>query len=117
MAALLFAGLLLSAKNTSAQSGNQQSDTLTLYRKKIDELDKEIIRLFGERMNAAKAIGVYKLNHHLPVVQAARFNDVLQAAVKQGAQYGLSENFIKNMYNNVHEESIRQQEALQQQPH
>ncbi len=52
-------------------------DTMTVYRKKIDELDKEIIHLLGERMQAARAIGTYKMAHKVAVVQSNRFNVVV----------------------------------------
>lgn len=107
--AVVFSGILLSAKGAEAQA---KEDTMTVYRKKIDMLDKQIIDLLGERMDAAKAIGIYKMDHNIQVVQSARFNDVLQAAIKQGKEKGLSEAFIKQLYNDVHAESVRQQETL-----
>ncbi|HVI43420.1 MAG TPA: chorismate mutase [Chitinophaga sp.] len=87
-------------------------DTLTVFRAKIDRLDKEIIDLLGERMEAARAIGIYKMVHKVEVVQSNRFNEVLQRAVDHGKSKGLSEAFIKELYEDIHKESIRQQEAL-----
>lgn len=89
-------------------------DTMTVYRKKIDELDKEIVQLLGQRMQAARAIGIYKMAHKVAVVQTDRFNKVLQQAIVEGKKVGLSEVFIKELYNNVHAEAIRQEEALKQ---
>jgi chorismate mutase len=112
---ILFASVLLislSAGKAKAQEAGGQ-DTLTLYRKQIDSLDKEIINLLGERMKAAKAIGVYKLAHKMEIVQSARFSEVLQNAIRYGNEQGLSADFIKALYNNVHEESVRQQRSLQ----
>ncbi|WP_345231879.1 chorismate mutase [Olivibacter ginsenosidimutans] len=89
-------------------------DTMTVYRKKIDELDKEIIHLLGERMQAAKAIGAYKMTHKVAVVQPDRFNKVLQQAITEGKKEGLSETFVKRLYEDVHAESVRQEEELKQ---
>lgn len=91
-----------------------KQDTLTLFRDKINQLDKEIVHLLGERMQAARAIGAYKLAHKMEVVQSNRFNEVLQKAIHQGKEEGLSEEFIKALYEDIHKESIRQQEALKQ---
>lgn len=90
------------------------SDTMTVYRKKIDELDKEIIHLLGERMQAARAIGAYKITHHVAVVQSDRFNKVLQQATAEGKKAGLSAVFVKRLYEDVHTESVRQEEELKQ---
>jgi len=93
-------------------SATPQTDTMTLYRDKIDQLDKQIVQLLGERMEAARAIGTYKMAHKIGVVQSNRFNEVLQRAIAEGKQLQLSEEFIKKLYEDVHAESVRQQEAL-----
>jgi chorismate mutase len=101
---------------TNAQTQTAaKRDTLTIFRDKIDQLDKDIVRLLGERMEAARAIGAYKLTHNIGVVQSNRFNEVLQQAITYGKEKGLSEEFIKALYEDIHKESIRQQEALKQQ--
>ena len=47
------------------------------YRKHIDEIDDQIVRLFAERMATAKEIGEYKRGHGLPVGDARRELEVL----------------------------------------
>ncbi|RFM36792.1 chorismate mutase [Chitinophaga silvisoli] len=93
----------------------QQQDTLSANRAKINQLDKEIVHLLGERMEAARAIGIYKQAHHMEVLQSNRFNEVLQKAIEAGKAEGLSEEFIRSLYEAIHKESIRQQEALKKQ--
>ena len=103
---------LITAHAQSATTAKQ--DTLTQFRAKINQLDKDIVHLLGERMEAARVIGAYKVAHKMEVVQSSRFNEVLQKAISQGKEEGLSEEFIKALYEAVHKESIRQQEALKQ---
>jgi chorismate mutase len=91
-----------------------KQDTLTIFRDKINQCDQQIVHLLGERMKAAKVIGEYKLAHKMEVLQSNRFNEVLQKAVNAGKEEGLSEQFIKAIYESIHRESIRQQEALKQ---
>jgi chorismate mutase len=90
-------------------------DTLTYYRTQIDTLDKQIIDLLGKRMGAARAIGIYKMDHQMGVVQSVRFEEVLQNAIKRGKDQQLSEEFIRALYNDIHKESVNQQELLQKQ--
>src|SRR5260221_6151052 len=90
-----------------------RKDPLTYYRGQIDTLDKQIIDLLGARMKAARAIGIYKMAHRIGVVQSARFEEVLQNAIRRGNQQQLSEEFVRALYNDVHKESVHQQEVLQ----
>ncbi len=46
------------------------------WRKKIDELDIEIVRLISERAAAARAIGEIKRTANLPVYEPRREQDV-----------------------------------------
>lgn len=89
------------------------TDTIGYYRSQIDSLDKQLVNLLGQRMQAARAIGLYKMDHKMGVVQSARFEEVLHAAIGRGKQQQLSEAFVRAFYNDIHKESIRQQELLQ----
>lgn len=99
-----------------AQTANAK-DTLSFNRAQIDLLDSQIVDLLGKRMSAARAIGMYKIDHHVGVVQSARFDEVLQNAIRHGKDLRLSEDFIRALYNDIHKESIRQQEELKQTYH
>jgi chorismate mutase len=46
------------------------------WRKKIDELDEQIVRLISQRAEAAKAIGELKRTSNLPVYEPAREQNV-----------------------------------------
>jgi chorismate mutase len=103
--------LCLCAAKLKAQERNT-IDTVVYYRKQIDTLDNQIIDLLGKRMNAARAIGWYKMDHRIEVVQSARFDEVLNAAILRSKDQHLSEEFIRALYNDIHKESIRQEEGL-----
>jgi len=47
------------------------------YREKIDKIDNELLRLFIERMNVARQIGLYKKEHNLPALDAVRESEKL----------------------------------------
>lgn len=95
-----------------AKAQSKVSDTMSYNRAQIDTLDKQIIDLIGQRMQAARTIGNYKLHHNIGVVQNKRFEEVLNAAIQRGKDNQLSEEFIRSLYNDVHKESIRQEEEL-----
>ena len=52
---------------------------LTQCREKIDELDRQLVALFAERMETAAQVAAYKKEHGLPVLDAARERQKLRA--------------------------------------
>ncbi len=47
------------------------------YRAKIDQVDSELVRLYGERMKITREIGRYKREHNLPVLDTERERNLL----------------------------------------
>ena len=52
---------------------------LTQCREKIDELDRQLVALFAERMETAAQVAAYKKEHGLPGLDAARERQKLRA--------------------------------------
>ena len=48
-------------------------------RKEIDSIDRQLVRLFEERMDVCRQVGEYKKQNGLPVLDAAREREVLSA--------------------------------------
>ena len=53
------------------------SEDLGALRGRIDEIDRQMVRLFEKRMQAAKGVAAYKIDHHMPVLDASREEAVL----------------------------------------
>ena len=51
---------------------------LNAYRKRIDEIDDELVRLFAERMEVAAGIAAYKKKNDLPVLDVRREREKLR---------------------------------------
>ena len=47
------------------------------YRKMIDDIDRQLLALFGQRMEVAAAIAAYKKEHNLPVLDGKREREKL----------------------------------------
>jgi chorismate mutase len=105
---LITAICLLGSKICYAQSNsiNTQND-LAAGRVKIDSLDDQLMKILGERERIVKAIGVYKAKNHIPPLQAARFKQVLDKGIAAGSKEGLSAEFITELLNSIHKESLR----------
>jgi chorismate mutase len=81
-------------------------------RVKIDSLDNQLIKVLGEREKIVKAIGVYKAKNHIPPLQEGRFKQVVQKTIAAGNKVGLSPEFIMELLNAIHKESLRIENAV-----
>lgn len=80
---------------------------LAAGRVKIDSLDNQLMKVLGERERIVKEIGIYKAKNHIPPLQAARFKQVLDKGIAAGSKEGLSSEFITELLNAIHKESLR----------
>lgn len=85
------------------------TEGITLLRKQVDELDNELMNLLSKRMRVCREIGQYKKEHNMTVFQANRYSEILDKRGAQGALLGMSPEFIAQVFEHVHEESVRQQ--------
>lgn len=85
------------------------TEGITLLRKQVDELDNELMNLLSKRMRVCREIGQYKKEHNMTVFQANRYSEILDKRGAQGALLGMSSEFIAQVFEHVHEESVRQQ--------
>lgn len=78
-------------------------------RKQIDDLDNQPMELLAKRMRVCREIGQYKKEHNMTVLQTERYNEILDKRGAQGALCGMDAAFVKSVFEEVHEESVRQQ--------
>ena len=86
--------------------------TLEINRRKIDSLDKILIEVLGERERAVKEIGIYKAKNNIPSLQAARFQQVVDKGIAAGKKENLSPEFITELLNAIHKESLRIEDGI-----
>lgn len=85
------------------------TENITALRKQIDAIDNELMELLSKRMRVCREIGQYKKEHNMTVLQTSRYNEILDKRGAQGVLNGMSAEFIKSVYEEIHEESVRQQ--------
>ncbi|GAB3196181.1 3-deoxy-7-phosphoheptulonate synthase [Pontibacter aydingkolensis] len=91
-------------------------DTLQELRNQVDQFDSELLTILSQRMQVVENIGQYKKDNRLTILQASRWNDVLDKSFKQGEKLGLSRDFIEKYLKAVHQESINHQSAVMNEP-
>ncbi len=91
------------------RSETHTTEGINELRKQIDELDNNIMEVLAKRMRVCREIGQYKKEHNMTVLQSARYNEILEKRGVQGSLCGMGSDFIKKVFENIHEESVRQQ--------
>ncbi len=87
----------------------QATESLSTLRQQIDELDEQLLTLLAQRMRISREIGQYKKEAGMPVLQTDRYNEILQKRIGQAIEMGMSDSFMKEIMQAIHEESVHQQ--------
>ncbi|RYU85634.1 hypothetical protein EWM62_19020 [Mucilaginibacter terrigena] len=108
---ILFLTALFTIAYTSAPAQTKSAETvnqeLSQSRKKIDSLDKLLINVLGSRQRVVREVGIYKKKNNVPPLQPARFKQVIDRAIAAGGKEGLSAEFVTELMNAIHKESLR----------
>lgn len=84
-------------------------DLFAGYREHIDRCDAVIVKALAERMQVSRQMGELKRKNNILVLQSARYEEVVSAAVAEGTAKGLSADFLRKLFELIHAESIDQQ--------
>jgi chorismate mutase len=87
----------------------QTTENLGELRNQIDDCDNEIIEVLAKRMRVCREIGTFKKEHDMTILQTGRYNEILDKRGAQGSLCGMDSDFIKKVFEAIHEESVRQQ--------
>ena len=60
----------------------------------------------------SRQIGEYKKDNNIAILQTSRWDAVLAKVVEKGREYGLSEKFLKDVFNAIHEASVETQNEI-----
>jgi monofunctional chorismate mutase len=70
-------------------------------RKKVDEVDDQILTALCERVKICKTIGDAKKKQGLPIKDTSRENDVYKRISEKGAKFGLNPLQIERVYREI----------------
>jgi len=89
--------------------GKGHLNQLKNLRDQIDELDHILISVFAQRMDRVNDIGKLKKEDNVAVLQSDRWSEILEDRTSLGLKSGMSEIFIKKIFEAIHQESINKQ--------
>ncbi len=92
---------------------SEVADTqLEELRSEIDRIDNYILNILSERMDIAEKIAEFKKQNNVTILQAGRWDAIVHDRVQKGLAKGLTEDFLKDLLNAIHQESIRHQTVV-----
>jgi len=104
---------LLSSLVIRQRSGSLEIESkLEQLRREIDKMDAELLDILNKRMKIVDEIGQYKKENNITILQIRRWSDIIFDRLNLGSRIGLNREFLLQMLQLVHEESIRRQETI-----
>ena len=91
---------------------NEINTSLSVLRDEINGVDKDIILAIKRRMLLSEEIGKIKKEDNLPIFQSERWQEVLNSIISQAENMGLDKVFVKEIYEIIHQESIKTQNII-----
>lgn len=100
----LIANLRIPDKN------NAIPNELQLLRQQIDMIDGQLLQLLADRNRVSQKIAGIKKANNLPILQLDRWEQLLGSHLAEAAALGLSEDFVRRIFEEIHSESVRLQD-------
>ena len=88
---------------------NTESTELNWLRAEIDELDDQLWETIARRMEVSKRIGEWKKAHGVQALQPQRYEEIVKQRKEWAEQKGLSEELVQNLFDAIHQESLKKQ--------
>lgn len=91
-------------------------DRLAEFRMILSKLDNDLLELLSKRMVIADQIGEYKRDNNVTILQLQHWKNIIDTGIANGQMLGLPEKFVKGLYQLIHDESIRRQTEIMNNP-
>ena len=78
-------------------------------RLEVDLIDSHFIELLCKRMEIASKMGALKRKYNISPLQPHRWEDIVVSRLDVGKKKNLSEEFVFQLFEAIHEEAIRHQ--------
>jgi chorismate mutase len=96
----------------SSKLDDYAENKLEALRAQIDRIDNYMLEIMGERMDIARKIGEFKRDNGITILQTNRWDEIINDRIKKAAKKDLTDDFVKEMMEAIHQESIRHQTKI-----
>lgn len=101
--------LLARIADQHLNDGDAGTQRLTPLRQQMDDVDHELLRLLGRRMDLSRQIADVKREAGMTVYQSKRWEEVLADRLRLAETLGLNAAFVQDLLEKIHGESVRVQ--------
>jgi chorismate mutase len=104
--------LIGNLKVRQEKGGDSFESKLEELRSEIDKIDAELLEILARRLDIVSEIGKYKRENNITILQIKRWRNIINERLADGTSRGMSKEFLRNMLELVHNESIRMQNEI-----
>lgn len=105
--------MLASLKLRSADSESSgYRESIGALRARMDVVDDALVELLSTRMGISREIGRIKKENNIAILQTGRWEEVLRHVGTAAAGKGLDQDFIREIFEGIHNESVREQDII-----
>lgn len=97
---------------TAGEDAREFNHNLESLRGQIDELDAKLIDILCNRMNLVDEIAELKKASDVTILQLSRYQHMLETRLHRAEKKQMRREFIKSIFEQIHQNSIRRQEAI-----
>lgn len=91
------------------QGDGEPEEFLKTLRAEIDLTDAAILEAISRRSEISEKIGLFKKSHNMTILQVGRWQQLLEDRLARAGKLGLEEEFVKALFQIIHDRSIRMQ--------
>lgn len=102
--------LLLQLHIKKTKGTQEFENRLEMLRREIDKMDAEFLDILHKRMKIVDEIGQYKKANNITILQLQRWSEIITDRLGIGSKMGFDKDFLLQILQLIHEESIRRQE-------
>ena len=85
---------------------------LEYMRRNVQLIDDKIFELLSERMKISEEIGDFKRKNNITIFQEEHWKNMIQQRLEKATEINLTYHFVRNILDNMHQESIRHQTKI-----
>lgn len=82
------------------------NDDLKKLRQQIDTADDELLQILARRVDIVRQVGLLKKANNMASLDEKRWRELLESNLLKAGSLNLSGDFIRKLYNLIHEYSL-----------
>jgi chorismate mutase-like protein len=87
-------------------------EKLAAYRKELNSLDEQLVRLIAQRIDVCRNVALYKRESGIPMMQPQRVDEVKSRCANMGAELHVNPEFMRKLYSVIIEETCRVEDEI-----